>query len=360
MSLPDVARLRLAAQRISQPIETTPEGIVTHLGAVQAQDYAGALWAIGLRIAGATRAGVERAIAEGTIIRTWPMRGTLHFVPAADARWMLELMAPRIMKGWPGRNRQLGLDEAAFARSRSLVEGALKRAGVLSRRDVFAALEAGGEKTTGQRGIHILQRLCMECMLCHGPHAEKQPTFVLFDNWVRSSRPLDRDDALRTIATRYFTSHGPASLRDFVWWTMLTVADARRALEMARPSLERMVAGDVELWMAAGLRDADANASRTHLLPGFDEYLLGYKDRSTALPARYAHRIVPGGNGVFLPTLVFDGQVRGTWRRKTGPASVTLDAIPFARLTSVEKKAFAASADKYARFLGSAAKLAWS
>lgn len=264
------------------------------------------------------------------------------------------------MKGWPGRNRQLGLDDAAFTRSRALIERALQRAPVLSRRDVLAALEQGGVRTTGQRGIHILQRLCMEAVLCHGPHVEKQPTFVLFEEWVRRSTKLDRDDALRTIATRYFTSHGPASLRDLVWWTMLTVADAKRAIDMARPSLERMSAGDVELWMAAGLRDTDSDAPAAHLLPGFDEFLLGYKDRSAALPAKHANRVVPGGNGVFLATLVLDGQVRGTWRRKAGAGQLTLDAIPFARFTATEKKTFAEPAERLAHFLGAPVKIAWT
>jgi hypothetical protein len=356
----DVARLRLRAQGIDRPSATTPEAVVAHLGAVQAQEYAGALWTIGLRIAGATRAVVERAIGERTIVRTWPMRGTLHFVPAADARWMLELLTPRIMKGAEGRHRQLELDAAAFRRSRMLVERALKNEPVMSRGAIFAALEAGGVLTTGQRGIHILQRLSMERMICYGPHAEKQPTFALFDDWIHTSRQLDRDDALRTLAERYFRSHGPATLRDFVGWTGLTVADAKTGLHLAQPSLERVTTGSGELWMSNEPRARETPASAAHLLPGFDELMLGYKDRSAMVAPRHAGRIVPGSNGMFLSTLVLDGQVCGTWRRSTSAKGVVLEASPFGRPSAGQKKSFDVPRARYADYLGMAATLVWS
>ena len=358
----DVPNLRLHAQGIAQPGSATPEAVVTQLGAIQAQDYHGALWSIGLRLADAhaTRADVERAITDRTIIRSWPMRGTLHFIPAADARWMLELMTPRIMKGAAGRHRQLELDDATFRRSRTLVAKALEQHAILTRTALLAALEAGGVSTAGQRGIHILQRLCMECMLCYGPHSEKQPTFVLFDEWVRTSRRLDRDDALRTMAERFFVSHGPATVRDFVGWTGLTVADAKTGLQLAEPALARVVAADgAELWMSNSLPTSSAAPPRAHLLPGFDEFMLGYKDRSAALATRYAGRIVPGGNGMFLPTLVLDGRVCGTWRRTIRAKSVVLEASPFVRLTASEKKAFAVPDGRYARFLGVPVTVTW-
>jgi Winged helix DNA-binding domain len=354
-----ITRLRLQAQGIAHPLSTTPEAVVTGLGAIQAQDYTGALWSIGLRLADATRASIEQAIAEKSIVRTWPMRGTLHFVPAADARWMLELLAPRILKGAAGRHRQLELDSGAFSRSRNIIRKALQQHRVMTRRDIFAALEAGGIGTGGQRGIHILQQLSMECTLCYGPHAEKQPTFALFDDWIVASRTLAREEALRTIAERYFTGHGPATVRDFVWWTGLTMADAKLALHLAKESLESYLDDGAEHWMAAGLTLREDAEPAAHLLPGFDEYLLGYTNRSAALPPRYADRVVPGGNGVFLATLVLDGLVRGTWRRETGPKGVVIEASPFGRLTAAEKHAFTAPSERYARFLDMPVTLTW-
>jgi hypothetical protein len=362
MPAPNIARLRIRAQGIAPTTSTTPEAAVAHLGAVQAQDYPGALWSIVLRTQTATRVDVERAIAERAIVRTWPMRGTLHFIPAADARWMLELMTPRIMQGAAGRHRQLELDDAAFARSRTIVARALETKRILSRPALFAALERGGISTAGQRGIHIVQRLCMERMLCFGPHEEKQPTFVLFDEWITSSRAMDRDQALGTMAERYFRSHGPATLRDFSGWTGLKVSDARIGLQLALPALEPLTVDDTSYWMQRGLLDAPAAGSpaqRAHLMPGFDEFMLGYKDRSAALPLAHAPSIVPGNNGMFLSTLVLDGRVCGTWRRSADRTSTALDAAPFEPLSAAQKRAFGAAVERYARFAGSAVSLRW-
>jgi hypothetical protein len=356
----DVARLRLRAQGIDRPSATTPGAVVTHLGAIQAQDYPGALWSIGLRIPGATRADVERAVVDRTIVRTWPMRGTLHFVPAADARWMLELLAPRIIRSVAGLYRQLELDAAALRRCRALVARALTREPVLSRGAMYAALEQGGESTTSLRGIHILRLLSMERVICQGPHAEKEPTFTLFDDWIRTARPLDRDDALRTLAERYFRSHGPATLRDFVWWTGLTVADAKIGLHLAQSSLERVTTDGAELWMSNERRAARTSTSPAHLLPGFDELMLGYKDRSAMVAARHAGRIVPGSNGMFLSTLVLDGRVCGTWRRSAPAKGVVLEASPFGRLSAAQKKSFGVPRARYADYLGQPATLRWT
>jgi hypothetical protein len=355
----DIPRLRLDAQGISQPNASTPLEVVTRLGAVQAQDYHGALWAIGLRIAGATRADVERAVAERSIVRTWPMRGTLHFVPAADARWMLELLAPRTIANAAVRHRQLELDDAAFRRSRRILERALTREPVLTRVALFAELERGGVVTGSQRGIHILQRLAMERLLCFGPHAGKQPTFALFDQWISGSRALDRDEALRTIAERYFRGHGPATLRDFAWWTGLRMADARTALHLAQPSLVRLVANAGELWMSAEEQHDSQNWPRAHLLPPYDEYMVGFTDRSAALEPRYAGHMVPGGNGVFFAILVLDGQVVGTWRRAARAKVVEIEGKPFASLKPTAKRSFGAPVGRYAHFLGVPASMSW-
>jgi hypothetical protein len=345
-----IASARLAAQQITGSRCTTPLDVVRQLGAVQAQDYNGALWSIGLRLPGATRGDVERAIAERHIIRTWPMRGTLHFVPAADAKWMLALMARRVIKRAAGRHKQLELDAATFKRSRALITKALERTPVLTRAEIFAVLEKGRVSTAGQRGIHILQQHCMEAHLCYGPHSASQPTFTLFDEWISSSRELSTEEALKLVAERYFAGHGPATLRDFVWWTGLTVREAKDALRMAAPNLASMTHGDVEYWMSPEL-EVPNDAPRAHLLPGFDEYLLGYKDRSAVLPAAHKERIVPGGNGMFLSTIVVDGIVRGTWRRTARAKSVEVELMPFAKLPARARKELDVPLRRYSDFL---------
>ncbi len=273
---------------------------------------------------------------------------------------MLELLTPRILTGAAGRHRQLELDDAAFKRSRALITKALTREPILTRGAIFSLLDRGGVSPTGQRGIHILQQLSMERMLCYGPHAEKQPTFVLFDAWIGASRQLDRDEALGTLAARFFVGHGPATLRDFIWWTGLRVAEAKIALELARPTLERVVVDDAEFWMARDGATTVGGAPRAHMLPGFDEYLLGYKDRSAMLPLRHAERVVPGGNGVFLSTLVLDGQVVGTWRRAARGKRVEIAAAPFTRLAAAAKREFERAAERYADFAGVPVSITWA
>lgn len=195
--------------------------MVAFFGAVHAQDYRGALWGVGQRVAGATEADVERALAERSIVRTWPMRGTLHFVAPDDVRWMLRLLAPRAIARAAGRHRQLGLDAATFAQSRDRLTAVLAGGNQLTRDAIYAELDRSGISTAGQRGIHILAQLAMEGVICFGARRSKQQTFALLDEWVPSSRMLEGDEALAELAARYFASHGPATLADFAWWSGL-------------------------------------------------------------------------------------------------------------------------------------------
>ncbi len=322
---------------------------MAHLGAIQAQDYRNALWAVGLRCAGATESAIERAIAQRKIVRTWPMRGTLHFVAAADVRWMLELLTPRILAGAAGRIQRLGLDAAIFARCRTICRRTLGGGRQATRPSLFAAFNAAGIATDGQRGIHILWRLAQEGLICFGAHAGKLPTFVLLDEWLPKTQPLERDAALGKLAQRYFTSHGPATLRDFVWWSGLKVSEARSAIAAAE--LRRETIESVDHWTGRK-RTAQPNETLTaHLLPAFDQYLLGYRDRSAVLDPKHARRVVPGSNGVFMPTIVLRGRVIGTWRRVPKRQGIVVRASLFERQTKPAKEAIAAAAEAYGRFL---------
>jgi hypothetical protein len=356
---------RLRRQLITRSPATDPAQVVAALGAVQAQDYLGSLWAIGLRCPGATAADVERAIADRAIVRTWPMRGTLHLVPAADVRWLLWLLAPRILAAAAGRHRQLGLDEATFARSREAFVTALHDGGRLTRDAMYQVLERAGVSTAGQRGYHILWRLGQEGLICFGPRAGRQHTFVLLDEWASGARDMERDEALATLAVRYFTGHGPATLGDFAWWSGLAAADARAALAMASAGLthddidgtEHWTVGDgppcAAKWPAGEWGDGP---SRVELLPAFDEYLVGYRDRAALLDPRHAGRVVPGGGGMLVPTIVSDGRVIGTWKRELKKDTVVVIGRPFGELTRDEGLGFSAAAERYGGFLGRAAK----
>ncbi|MCG3161046.1 MAG: hypothetical protein JMDDDDMK_02164 [Acidobacteria bacterium] len=352
MTKPDIARLRLHNQRIAGDKFERPADVVSWLGAVQAQDYLGALWAVGLRMRSAIEADIEQALANRTIIRTWPMRGTLHFVAAADTRWMLELLTPRIVDNNAQRLlRQFGLDEAVFARSKDLFERALEGGKRLTRNAMYEALEAGGVSTVDGRGLHILGRLAQDGVICFGSREGKQQTFALLDEWAPKSKRMPRDEALAELAKRYFTSHGPATLQDFAWWSGLTAADAKAGLEMAKRFLVQEVSDSQIYWLSSSMPAAKDSATTVYLLPAYDEYTVAHKDRSAVLDPKYTKQ-ANSGNGIFYPTIIVNGQIVGTWKRTVKKDRLTVTPNPFAKLKRAEARAFAEAASRYGEFLG--------
>jgi hypothetical protein len=350
-----VAAARLRALRVERSTATSAADVVAALGAVQAQDYPASLWAIGLRVPGATEATVEQAVAARAIVRTWPMRGTLHFVTAEDARWMLRLMTPRILRGAHARFSALGLDEATFKTSRRVAVKELEGGRRLARPDLYARFEAMKISTRDQRGIHIIGRLAQEGLLCFAGRDGKQPTFALLDEWVPEPRELTRDESLVEIARRYFIGHGPATLRDFVWWTGLAVAEARQGLELARPDLEAVTVAGVEHWLAPGGLDAaesegDPGASGFHLLAAFDEYLVSYRDRDPLLEPQHQPRVWAGG--MFYPPIVDRGRVLGVWKREFKKAGVAVTPTLFGELPKTKYGALRRAVKRYGEFVG--------
>ncbi|HYG64018.1 MAG TPA: winged helix DNA-binding domain-containing protein [Thermoanaerobaculia bacterium] len=345
----DIAHRRLRSQRIAGTGFKKPGEVVAWLGAVQAQDYLGSLWALGTRMKTATEEAVEQAIADRTVVRTWPMRGTLHFVAPADVRWMLALLTPRVIAGTQWRYRQLDLDQALFDRSRDLLTRTLEGGRQITRGALFEILDAAGIATTGQRGINILNRLAMDGLLCFAARQGKQPAFALLEEWVPPGRMLERDEALAELAGRYFTSHGPATLQDFTWWSGLTVADTKLGIELAGSRLEKEVFEGRDYWSVAA-ETGTGPAPRAYLLPPFDEYTVAYKDRSAVLDP--AHGGVMSSNGIFYPTIVLDGQVIGTWKRTFKKGSVVIALSPYAPIKKKDRKAVAEAAERYGAFLG--------
>ncbi|MGB4979417.1 MAG: winged helix DNA-binding domain-containing protein [Anaerolineae bacterium] len=346
-----IALARLANQGIAHPTFAEAGDVVAWLGALQAQDYGGTLWAIGLRMAGATEQGIEQTIAERTIVRTWPMRGTLHFVAANDVRWMLALLAPRVIAGSVGRSRQLELDEATFARSKEVFAKALQGGKQLTRDEMLQALEQATISTTGQRGYHLLARSAQDGLICFGSRRGKQHTFALLDDWVPQTKPLARDEALAELTRRYFSGHGPATVQDLMRWAGLTAAEAKIGLEAAGKDLIHETIAERVYWLARDLPDLINGIKTTYLLPGFDEYVLGYGDRSAVLDPANAQSICPGSNGMFIPTLVIDGEVTGTWKRTLKKNAVVIEVAPFRPLTPAENHAIDAEAERYGEFL---------
>ena len=347
----NVGRRRLANQHISRPTLTNPAEVVRWLGAVQAQDYLGGLWAIGLRTKGATEATVEDAISRREIVRTWPMRGTLHFVAAEDVRWILPILTPRVVAGAQSRFRQLGMDDATFAKSARVAEKALAGGNVVRRDKLYEIWNAAGIATHDARGLHLLGVLSQTGLLCFGPRDGKQQTFTLLEEWLLpSSRTLARADALGELARRYFTSHGPATVHDFAWWSGLTVTDARAGLECAKAELESEDMEGRTFWFADSTA-ARAGEGTAYLLPPWDEFTVAYRDRGDILDPRYGKRVNAGG-GILSPVIVLRGQVVGSWQRTIKKDTVTVKPAFFKALDRADREAVGKAVVRYARFLG--------
>lgn len=352
MKTSDIARLRLHNQAIASARFEKPVDVVHWLGAVQAQDYPGSLWALGLRVRSASEASIERAVEERSIVRTWPLRGTLHFVAAEDVRWMLMLSCERTVARAAGRYRQLGLDEATFAKSRRVIARALEGGRQLTRAELSAALERRGVATEGQRLIHILNRASLEGLTCYAARRGKQLTFALLDEWAPHARRLAREEALAELAARYFKSRGPATLQDFAWWSGLTTADARAGLEASKQSLRREALDGQTYWLSSSASAARKDASPSaNLLPAFDEYTVAYKERAAilntphALPANAAFAILG-------PTVIVDGRAAGTWKRTLKKGSVLIETSLWTTLKRSERHELDAAARRYGEFLG--------
>jgi hypothetical protein len=328
-------------------------GIVEWFGAMQAQDMASGLWSLGVRLPGSTVEDVSAALERREAIRTWPMRGTVHLVPPADAHWMLELMGARALAGAAKRRETIGLSEATAERGVEVLATALK-GNRLTRAECLAALAGAGIELGPQMGYHLLWYASQKGVTCIAPHIGKEQTFVLLDEWAPRPHRPGREEALGIIATRYFRSHGPATRADLVRWTGLTVTDARRGIAAAGDALTTVRVDGTEMVMDPALLGGDLGAAADDwaALPGFDEYMLGYKDRTLMMEAGHLDAVVPGGNGIFRSTLVRGGRVLGTWTRTLGRKAVTVDLQPLTEFSAREQAQAEEALRPYAAFVG--------
>jgi len=340
---------RLHSQQLERTRLEKPDEVVAWLGAVQAQDYAGAKWSIGLRLPESTDAGIEQAISDNAIFRAWAMRGALHFVAASDVRWLLALVAPRIIARNARRYSQLELDERTLARSNAVLAAALQGGKQLNRSELLAVLEQNGISTRGQRAAYMLQRASLDGLICQGVMRRNEPTYLSLDEALPETGAMEHDEAVAELARRYFTSHGPATLQDFVWWSGLPTAEARAGLEEIKAQLVRETVGDRTYWLSRPVPEDSSSA--VYLLPGFDEYLLGYRDRSASLDPAYAKRLNAGG-GMLSPAIVVEGRVVGTWKRTFRKDTVVITVSLFASLSEAQNRALDAAVERYSRFVG--------
>lgn len=350
MTATDLRELRLLNQHLASPHFTQPADIVHYMGAIQSQDYAGAKWAVAQRLKGATEKTIEDAFTNGDIIRTHVMRPTWHFVHPKDIRWMIQLTAPRVMAIAGTQYRQYSLDHVIFSKCEKVILQAMLGGKQLMRNDIAEALQQAGVATNEQRFIHIMMQMELIGLVCSGRRHGKQFTYALLDERVPPSKPFDKQDALAALAERYFISHGPATLQDYVWWSGLTVSDAKTGLEAVKHKLTSASADSNTYWFAGQEKLIKTKSPGAFLLPNYDEYIVSYKDRSATIAASGINKADPRGT-IFNHTIIANGKVIGIWKRTLGKTRVDIELIPFAPLSKVNKIAIAYAAKRYAKFL---------
>ncbi len=343
---------RLHNQHITQTVRQQPAEIVSWLGAMQSQEYAQAKWAIGLRLPGLTEQAVEQAFQEGAILRTHILRPTWHFVAPTDIRWMLMLSGPRVQAGNKAMYRREGLDAPAFHRCNQVFSQVLAGHNYLTSKDLQAALKNEGIEATGQRLAYIVMQAELEGLICSGPRIGKQFSYALLEERVKPIPALTREEALAELVRRYFTSRGPATIQDFVWWSGLTVQDAKAGRAMLGSAFmqEKMADGQAYIFPDIPIKK-QLGEGATFLMPDYDEYGISYKDRSALFPA-FKEKIIPSGNGSFEGhVLVVDGVAGGLWHRNPAGNRHPENLQPFYDWSATQRAAVERAMARYRAFM---------
>jgi len=351
MNSSDISTIRLQNQQISATNFKTVKELVNWMGAMQAQDYNQAKWAIGVRLPHLTETQIELAFNQGKIFRTHLMRPTWHFVSADDIYWLLELTAKQIKSTTKSRHRDLGLTESDLKKSKDVLVKSLEGNRALTREELSDQLNRAGINTFEQRLPHILMEAEIDGIICSGGISGKNQTYALLAERVPVKKTLPKDEALALLAKKYFTSHGPATLPDFIWWSGLPVSDARKALEMNKAALISGTIGTDTYWFSDSVDRPSSLPDSVYLLPAFDEYLISYKNRSSAITLEN-HTKAISNNGIFRPVIVVNGQISGLWKRTVKKDTVLIELDHFRPHSKKEMQLIEKAARSFGNFSG--------
>ncbi|HTF09709.1 MAG TPA: winged helix DNA-binding domain-containing protein [Asanoa sp.] len=353
MEASEIAPRRLHQQHLAGPPCADPVAAVRRLGCVQAQEYAVAKWSLGQRCApGVTDADVQRLLDDGTILRTHLLRPTWHFVLGEELGWIQAVTAHRVHVFNGHYNRMHGLDAATAAATTKVITDALRGGNHLTRKELAAALSDAGFSATGNKLAYVVMFAELDGLIANGVQRGKQHTYALVEERAPAPRRLDPIAGLAELTRRYFTSHGPATIKDFAWWSSLTVAEIKRGIAACGAALASEVVDGRTLWFAADA-PAPAPPPAAALLQGYDEYVVAYSDTKFAYnlagaspaPGQYTE------NMMFHP-IAFDGQVGALWRRKAGPKGIALDIDLLIDPTERQRRALKTEIDRYEAFAG--------
>ncbi|MFB6318000.1 winged helix DNA-binding domain-containing protein [Saccharicrinis sp. FJH54] len=351
MNKKNISKLRLINQQVVDPRFHSASELVSWMGMMQAQDLNMAKWALGVRLPGSTEDDINTAIDKGDILRTHVLRPTWHFVSPRDIYWMLDLSAEHIKTAMRSRDKQLELDDAVYKRSNAVIEKALSGGNHLTRAELGDEIEKSGISLDNSRIAHMLVRAEVEKIICSGAMKGKQATYALLSERVEKQDILTHDEALTELAVRYFSSHGPATLKDFIWWSGLSVKEARQALDSLKSDFIFFTVDDETYWFSNVDIPYKTNKQNIHLLPAFDEFIISYRDRTAAILSR-DHTKAVSNNGVFRPVIVQNGAVVGIWKRSTKNDKISLSTEYFIRESNALNRRVEKAFELYADFSG--------
>lgn len=351
MTTKDILALRLKNQELSHARFSKPSDVVAWFGAMQAQDYAGAKWGLGQRVENATDSSIEKAFTEGEILRTHVMRPTWHFVTPMDIRWMLELSSPRVSKVLLHYDKHLGVDEDVLKRSYAIFEKVLQGKNTLTRTELATELHKKNIKVKGQALGHIVEHAELDGIICSGPRKGKQFTYMLLEERAAKAKKLPRDEALAELTKRYFQSHGPATVKDFVWWSGMTMNDVKKGIEMNQPQLQGSNVEDITYWLYPSAT-THIIPKEVFLLPNYDEYGIAYKYREAFFNPEHIKRLGVRGNANFQHMIIFSGEIVGMWKRIFKKDTMHVQSQFFVEPTPEIIHSFEKAANEFSAFLG--------
>jgi hypothetical protein len=349
MTINDIANIRVYTQHLNHDKFKKPEEVVGYMCAMQAQEYAYSKWAIGLRMLSPADKAVEKAMTTGAILRTHVLRPTWHFVLPQDIRWMLSLTAPRINAGNATMYKKQELTDAIFNKSFDVFIEAMRGGKQLTRAEIVTALNNANIATDDLRLTILLMKAELEQLICSGARQGKQFTYALLDERSPVTQGIERDEAIARLVLRYFKSHGPATLNDFVHWSGLTVADAKAGIEINKHQLSNITTEGISYWMDINADLSKAKKSGAYLLPVYDELIIAYKNRDAMVPAKFRDKT---GAITFFPTLMVNNQVIGNWSRSIGKTSIDIEFKPFDELSKTQSQAIRTAMQRFKKFNG--------
>lgn len=321
------------------------------MGVMQAQDYAMSKWAIGVRLPKSTDKMVEAASDKGEILRTHLLRPTWHWMAADDIYWMLELVAAQVKSSLKPRQKELELTDKTFSKAGKIIEKVLLDSNHLTREELAAELENGGIKLTGERATHLLVYAELDGLICSGAAKGNKQTYALLQKRVPTKKSLGRDEALAVLAKRYFESHGPATVQDFIWWSGLNITDGKKALEIVKAELSSVQIGAEWYWFSQSFEMPKRKKNLVNLLPAFDEFIISYKDRTASLLSEHFKHAI-SNNGIFRPVIVVDGKVVGLWKRMVVKDVVNIEASFFTDANKTIHPSIEKAAKDFGKFIG--------